>query len=89
MRWGPGKGSTSVSIATAPADVGWSVEISLDLQMVSAICPKCNILLVEATSSYLNDLGTAVNEAVTLGAVAVSNSYGSTGVTVSAKITGK
>src|SRR5439155_21051227 len=32
--------------------------------------------LVEAYSSYLNDLGTAVNKAVSLGARVVSNSYG-------------
>ena len=55
---------------------GWGVEIALDIEMVSAICPKCNILLVEATSNALSDLGKAVNEAVNIGAVAVSNSYG-------------
>ena len=32
-------------------NVGWAVEISLDLDMVSAICPKCHILLVEATNN--------------------------------------
>ena len=58
------------------ADYGWSQEISLDLDMVSAICPKCNILLVEADSNSLADLGTAVNRAVAMGAMAVSNSYG-------------
>ncbi len=55
---------------------GWSQEISLDVDMVSAICPNCNILLVEASSNSLSNLGTAVNTAVTLGAAAVSNSYG-------------
>jgi len=44
--------------------------------MVSAICPNCHILLVEADDDFLNNLGTAVNEAVTLGAKYVSNSYG-------------
>ena len=57
-------------------NTSWGVEIDLDIEMVSAICPKCNILLVEATSNSFSDLGTAVNEAVALGAVAVSNSYG-------------
>ena len=37
---------------------------------------NCNILLVEAKSSSMADLGTAVNRAVTLGAKFVSNSYG-------------
>jgi subtilase family serine protease len=54
----------------------WDVEESLDIDMVSAICPKCHILLVEATSPSTANLGTAVNSAVKLGAVAVSNSYG-------------
>jgi subtilase family serine protease len=58
------------------ADGGWAQEISLDLDMVSAICPKCRILLVEAKSASFADLGAAVNEAAKLGATAISNSYG-------------
>jgi hypothetical protein len=58
------------------ANKGWAEEISLDLDMVSAICPNCNILLVEADSNSLVNLGLAVNRAVAMGAVAVSNSYG-------------
>ena len=57
-------------------DGGWAQEISLDVDMASAICPKCNILLVEASSSSMVNLGTAVNTAVKLGAEVVSNSYG-------------
>jgi subtilase family serine protease len=55
---------------------GWAQEISLDLDMVSAACPGCKILLVEAKSASFADLGTAVNTAARLGAVAISNSYG-------------
>ncbi len=58
------------------SDSGWAEEISLDLDMVSAVCPNCHILLVEATSPSFANLGTAVNTAVRLGAKAVSNSYG-------------
>jgi len=58
------------------SDAGWSEEISLDLDMVSAICPNCHILLVEASSTSFASLGTAVNTAVSLGANTVSNSYG-------------
>ncbi len=58
------------------ANAGWSSEIMLDLEMVSAICPNCHILLVEASSPTIANLGTAVNTAVAQGAVAVSNSYG-------------
>jgi subtilase family serine protease len=58
------------------ADAGWAEEISLDLDMASAVCPKCHILLVEATSPTMANLGAAVNRAVTLGATVISNSYG-------------
>lgn len=44
--------------------------------MVSAVCPNCNIILVEATSANDSDLGIAENEAVSLGAKFVSNSWG-------------
>ncbi|MFJ7904871.1 peptidase S8 [Streptomyces sp. NPDC096198] len=58
------------------ADSGWAGEISLDLDMASAICPNCSLTLVEAKSASMTNLGTAVNEAVKLGAKFVSNSYG-------------
>jgi subtilase family serine protease len=44
--------------------------------MVSAICPNCHILLVEANSATTASLGTAVDTAVSEGAKYVSNSYG-------------
>lgn len=59
-----------------PDDSGWGLETSLDLDAVSAACPKCNILLVEGNSPSISDLAAAVDEAVTLGAKFVSNSYG-------------
>jgi hypothetical protein len=54
----------------------WGEEIALDLDMVSASCPNCSILVVEANSSGMDDLGQSVNTAVSLGARYVSNSYG-------------
>lgn len=66
-------GSTS-SLPTP--DSGWAGEISLDLDAVSAACPACKILLVEATSASMDDLGASVNTAVAKGAKYVSNSYG-------------
>ena len=66
--------------ATSPLPKGsssWAQEISLDLDMVSAICPNCKILLVEANSSSYSDLTTAVTTAANMGATAISNSYGS------------
>lgn len=66
--------------ATLPSpDPGWGLEISLDLDAVSATCPTCNILLVEADSSSLTDLIPAVRTAAANGADVISNSYGSTG----------
>jgi subtilase family serine protease len=63
--------------ATPPAtDYGWAEEISLDLDAVSATCPSCHILLVEANGPNIRPLMTAVETAVRLGAVAVSNSWG-------------
>ncbi len=58
------------------ANSGWAQEISLDLDMVSAACPNCKILLVEASSAALTDLGTAVNQAARMKATVISNSYG-------------
>jgi len=59
-------------------DYGWAEEISLDLDAVSAACPGCHILLVEANGPNTDDLMTAVDSAARLGAVAISNSYGGT-----------
>jgi subtilase family serine protease len=57
-------------------NAGWATEISLDLDMVSAVCPNCHILLVEASTASYANLGAAVNEAAALHANAISNSYG-------------
>jgi len=57
-------------------NTGWAEEISLDVDMVSAICPGCHILLVEASSNSFANLGASVNRAATMGANAISNSYG-------------
>jgi subtilase family serine protease len=57
-------------------DAGWGQEISLDLDMASAICPNCKILLVEASSTSFANLAAAVDRAATMGATAISNSYG-------------
>ncbi len=59
--------------ATAQPD--WEVESALDVDAVSALCPNCHILLVEAGTSYSTDLDAAVATAVSLGANQVSNSY--------------
>ena len=58
------------------ANSGWAQEISLDLDMASAICPNCKILLVEASTNSFANLAAAVDTAARLGANAISNSYG-------------
>ncbi|GAB2486567.1 S53 family peptidase [Jatrophihabitans fulvus] len=71
------KVSQTGSTTSLPAkNAGWATEISLDLDMVSAACPDCKILLVEAKSTSFSDLGTAVNYAASQGVSAISNSYG-------------
>jgi len=54
----------------------WRPQQALDLDMVSALCPNCRIVLVQANSNKDADLGAGVNAAAALGAVAIVNSYG-------------
>ncbi len=65
--------------STLPANdtTGWSVEESLDVETVHAVCQNCKIILIEANSESNADLATAVNEAATLKATEITNSYGS------------
>jgi streptogramin lyase len=60
----------------SPGPAGWGVETSLDLDMVSAACPSCNILLVEASGELAPETGASVNTAANLHATEISNSYG-------------
>lgn len=67
-------------------DTGWAQEQALDLDMASAICPNCKILLVQASSSGFPNLAAGVDYAASYpGVVAISNSYG--GSEYSAEVT--
>jgi subtilase family serine protease len=58
-------------------DSGWAGEQALDVDAVSAICPDCKIVVVQAKTASIANLGTAVSTAARqAGVVAVSNSYG-------------
>jgi subtilase family serine protease len=57
-------------------NAGWAGETALDVDAVSAACPDCKILVVQASSASIANLGTAANTAAQRGAVAISNSYG-------------
>jgi subtilase family serine protease len=68
---------TGSTTSLPKTDAGWATEISLDLDMVSAACPNCRILLVEASSASFANLGAAVTYAAGVsGVAAISNSYG-------------
>jgi subtilase family serine protease len=53
----------------------WGTEISLDLDMVSAICPQCHITLIEANSARTSSLGIAENTGARRSSF-LSNSWG-------------
>ncbi|MCA1654562.1 MAG: hypothetical protein ABR588_07185 [Sphingomicrobium sp.] len=58
-------------------DTGWAQESALDLDMASAMCPGCKLVLVEASSATFSNLATAVRTAASLpGVTVISNSYG-------------
>lgn len=57
-------------------DTGWSQESALDLDMASAMCPNCKLILVEASSASFQNLASAVSTAASFGAHVISNSYG-------------
>lgn len=58
------------------ADANWAGEESLDLDMISAVCPHCHILLVESSNSGTRSMGTAERTAARR-ARFVSNSWNS------------
>jgi MYXO-CTERM domain-containing protein len=69
-----GEDGTTGSVSTTDCP-GWSGETGLDMDMVSAACPDCSIVLVEAAST--SDLDQMNHIAATVvGASAASNSWG-------------
>ncbi len=59
-------------------DFGWCIETDLDIEMVSATCPKCTIYLIEGGNcgGVVCGLENAEATAVKLGATILSNSWG-------------
>jgi subtilase family serine protease len=57
-------------------NIGWAQESALDLDMASAMCPNCRLILVEANTASLTNLAAAVDTAAGFGALAISNGYG-------------
>jgi hypothetical protein len=58
-----------------PSQPGWAFPAAEAMDMISAVCPNCHILLVEAASTGITDLGTAENTAVSLGAKFLANTW--------------
>ncbi len=69
-----GQGGSSASLPRADT-TRWSVEISLDVDIVHSVCANCKILLVEANEPSYKDLAEAVDTAASMGANEISNSY--------------
>jgi len=59
-----------------PDPVGvWPIEADLDVEMVSAVCPKCKIIVAQAEDRHLSSLAATDDLAVADGATEVSNSW--------------
>jgi hypothetical protein len=72
----PMPASSSINSGVEAVIQGWQDEVSLDLDAVSALCPNCHILLVEASSSGPRDLSQGLAVAAGWpGVKIVSNSY--------------
>jgi len=69
-------GATSPLPKNSPAGDDWTVEAALDLDMASAACPTCKLILFEANDDQGNGLFVAQNAAAAAGAVSISNSWG-------------
>ena len=52
---------TGGSVSGLGTDSSWNLETTLDVEIVHALAPGANILLVEANSSGAGDLQTAMN----------------------------
>jgi len=57
-------------------NIGWAQESALDVDMASAMCPNCQIWLMESNDNTFKNLSRTVNKAAELGAHVISNSYG-------------
>jgi subtilase family serine protease len=62
--------------AQPPTTDDWTIETALDVDMASAGCPTCKILVVQAQDDSGNGLDVGQNAAATLGAAVISNSWG-------------
>ncbi|HTR51000.1 MAG TPA: S53 family peptidase [Kofleriaceae bacterium] len=69
-------GQTTPLPGPPPSGDDWTIETALDVDMVSAACPSCKIVVVQATDDQGSGLFVANDVPSTLGATVVSNSWG-------------
>lgn len=70
--------NSSGQTSPLPSDQGAADEIALDVETVHSVCENCKIDLIEAASNSFASTEAAENEAATIGATEISNSYGGT-----------
>jgi Subtilase family len=70
------RGGQSISPHPTTIAGGWSDEADIDLEAASAVCSNCQLLLVQAASDSLADLGAAVTQAQQNGATIINASFG-------------
>jgi hypothetical protein len=70
------EGKTSPLPAEPPPSDDWKGEESLDLDMVSAVCPSCKIILIQTNNNLISNLYTGVKTAGALGAKYIGASWG-------------
>jgi subtilase family serine protease len=68
----------SVSAHPTSTASGWAAESDADLEIASAVCSNCQIVLSEAASNNIYDLANAVSAAVAAGATVINASFGAT-----------
>jgi hypothetical protein len=70
------RGQTSLPLPPPGISAKWALETAIDLEMVSATCPACHIVLVQADDDQPSDLAQAAGTAATFHPNSISNSYG-------------
>jgi uncharacterized protein (TIGR03382 family) len=69
-------GQTSPLPSPPPSSDDWTTETALDVDMASAACPRCKIIVVQADDDQGDGLLIANNTAAQLHATVISNSWG-------------
>ena len=70
------RGQTSPLPPNPTPDYDWTMETALDLQIASAACPGCRLLVVQADDNSHDAMYTALFQAMAMRPAVVSNSWG-------------